>query len=73
MARVYKEKCFGRCPGDEPLTLTRLQSCELPQLYEVLEGRKSDCDQAHNLKGIKGKFSVFLFFFTFLSFDSLLL
>ena len=34
--------------GDD-LTLTRCHSCELPQLYEALEGRKSVCGQAHNL------------------------
>ena len=31
----------GGCPGDEPLTLIRCNSCELPQLYEAFEGWKS--------------------------------
>ena len=53
---------MGRCPGDEPLTLTRCHSCGLPQLYEALEGWKSVCGRVYNLKGIKGKFSVFLLF-----------
>ena len=53
--------------GDEPLT--RCYSCEMPQPYEALEGRKSICDQAHNLKGIKGKIS----FFISLNFTNLLL
>ena len=32
---------MGRCPGDEPLTLTIYHSCELPQLYKALERWKS--------------------------------
>ena len=31
-------ECMRRCPGNEPLTLTRCRSCELLQLYEALEG-----------------------------------
>ena len=54
--------CEGECMGDETLTLTRCHSCGLPQLYEVLEGRKSVCDRAYNLKGIKGKIYVFILF-----------
>ena len=26
MAGVCEEECMGRCPGDEPLTLTRCQN-----------------------------------------------
>ena len=48
-----------------PLTLTRCHSCRLPQLYEALEGWRSYCGQAYDLKGIKGKFSVFLLFLKF--------
>ena len=61
---------MGSNPGDKPLTLTRCHSYGLPQLYEVLEGWKSVCARADNLKGIKGKIS---FFFTFVSFVYLLL
>ena len=53
---------MGCSLGDEPLTLKRCFSCGLPQLYEALEGWKSVCVQAYNLKGMKGKFSVFLLF-----------
>ena len=42
--------------------MTRCHICGLSQLYEALEGCKSVCDRAYNLKGIKGKFSVFLLF-----------
>ena len=41
---------MGRCPGDETLTLTRCHSCELPQPWEALGGRKSVCGEAHNLR-----------------------
>ena len=56
--------------GDEPMTLMRYHSFGLPQLYEAIEGCKFICDQAYKLRGIKGKI---LFFFSFLSFVSLLL
>ena len=39
---------MGRCPQDEPLTLTRCHSCELQQLYKALKGWKSVCDQGEN-------------------------
>ena len=48
-------ECMGHCLRDEPLTLMRCHSCEIPQPYEVLEGWKSICDQ-------KAKISAFLFF-----------
>ena len=35
---VCEGECIGYRPGDEPLTLTRCHSCELPQLYEIIEG-----------------------------------
>ena len=54
MAGVCEGECIGRCSGDETLTLTRCHCCELQQLYEALEGRKSFCDQAHKL-GEKGE------------------
>ena len=54
---------MGCSPGYEPLTLMRCHSCGLPHLYEALEGLKSICGGAYNLKGIKGKNS-------FLSFSS---
>ena len=41
---------------------TRCHSCGLPQLYEALEVWKSVCNRAYNLKSIKGKISVFVFF-----------
>ena len=53
---------MGRSPGNEPLTLMRCYSCGLPQLYESLEGWNSVFGRAYNLKGIKGKISVFLLF-----------
>ena len=62
MAGICKGECMGRSPGNEPLTLTRCHSCGLPQLYEAVEEWKSVCGRAYNLKGIKGKFSVFLHF-----------
>ena len=40
-----REDSVGSPPGDEPLTLTRYHSCELPQLYETLEGWRSICGQ----------------------------
>ena len=49
----------GFVRGNEPFTLTRCHSCELPQLYEGLEGWISVCGQ---LKGIKGKISFFHIF-----------
>ena len=62
MAGVCEGECMGCSQGDEPLTLIRCNSCGLPHLYEALEGRKSVCDRAYNLKGIKGKFSGFFLF-----------
>ena len=62
MAWICEGECIGRSPGDEPLTLTRWHSCGLPQLYEALEGWKSICGRAYNLKDIKGTFSVILLF-----------
>ena len=35
---VCEWKCMGRRQGDEPLTLTRSYSCELPQLNKDLKG-----------------------------------
>ena len=40
----------GLRPGDEPLTLKRFHSCELPHLYEALEGWDSVCDQVYSLR-----------------------
>ena len=37
---------MGRSPGDQPLTLTRCYSCEIPQSREALERGKSVCGQA---------------------------
>ena len=54
--------------GNEPLNLMRCHSCGLPQLYKALDGCNSIYDQAYNLKGIKGKISVFLLFLSFVSF-----
>ena len=52
MAGLCEGECVGHRPGDEPLTLTKCHNCELPQLYESLEGWKSVC-------GIKGNISFF--------------
>ena len=38
MAGVCEGECMGRCPRDEPLTLTRCQNCEFPYLMEPLKG-----------------------------------
>ena len=53
---------MGRSPKNEPLTLMRCHNCGLKQLYDVLEGWKSVCGRAYNLKAIKGKISSFLIF-----------
>ena len=64
--------------GDEPLTLTRYHSCGLRQLYKALEGWKSVCGRAFNLKGIKGKIFCFsslhkaLFLFYYSSFNGMM-
>ena len=68
MTGVCEGKCMRYSPGDEPHTLMRYHSCGLSQLYEVCAW-KSVCGRAYNLKGIKGK----TYFFSFLSFVSLLL
>ena len=54
MADVCEYKYMGRCPENEPLALTKCHSCEFPQLYEAVEGRKFVCVQAYNL-GHKGE------------------
>ena len=69
MTGVCEGECMNECM-DEPPHLTRCNSYGMPKLYEAVEGWKSVCAQAYNLKGIKGKV---LFFFSFLSFVSLLL
>ena len=63
MAGVCEEECMAHSPGDEPLTLTRCHSYGLPKLYEACKGWKSVCGRVYNLKGIKGKFPVFLLFY----------
>ena len=54
MIGVYGGVCEGECVGyplgDEPSIFTRSPICELLQLYEALEGWKSECGQAHNLR-----------------------
>ena len=66
MAGVCEGECMGRTQGNEPLHLD-----EMPQVYDACEGWKSICGRAYNLKGIKGKISVFLL--SLKSFVSLLL
>ena len=44
---------------DEPLTMRRCHSCEMPQPYEALEGWNSTCGQATEHKG-ENFFSSFL-------------
>ena len=58
----FEGECMGHSRDDEPLILTRCHSCGLSQLYEALEEWKSVCSRAYNLKGIRGKISVFLLF-----------
>ena len=48
--KVCEGECMGRCPGEEPLTLTRCRSCKLSQLYEALEEWKSVCGQTNSLR-----------------------
>ena len=48
MAEVCESKCVGGRPEDKHLSLKRY--CELPQLYEALEGWKSVCGQPNNLR-----------------------
>ena len=47
---VWRVFVKGNARGDEPLTLTRCYSCEMSPPYEALEGLKSVCGQAHNLR-----------------------
>ena len=61
---------MGRSPENEPLTLTRCHSCGLPQLYEVFEGWNSVLWPSLQFNGHKGEI---FFFFSFLSFVSLIL
>ena len=66
--RMVQDRCEWRgfvkgSVWDEPLTLMKCHICGLPQLYEALEGWKSICGRAHNLKGIKGNYLVFFSFF----------
>ena len=51
---------MGHSPGDEPLTLKRCHSCGLPQQYKPVRGGSPSVAELNNLKGIKGKISVFL-------------
>ena len=62
MGAVCEGECMGHSLGDKPLTWTRCHGCGFAQLYEALEVRKSVCSRAYNLKGIKGKISVYLLF-----------
>ena len=41
---VYQGECMGYCVEDEPLTLTRCPSCEMPQLYEAQKVGYSSVD-----------------------------
>ena len=66
--RGFVRGMHGRSPGNKPLTLTICQSCGFPQLNEALEGWKSVYGRAYNLKGIKWKISIFLFFLKFFLF-----
>ena len=59
MAGICELECVGHRLGDEPLTLPRRYSCELPQLYEALEEWNSVMWVSQQLKGIKGKNSFF--------------
>ena len=41
MGGVCEGECMGCSPGDELLTMTRCDSCRLPQLYEAFESGSS--------------------------------
>ena len=41
--RFFEGMCMERSTEDEPMNLTRCQSCGLPQLYDALEGWKFVC------------------------------
>ena len=59
MIGVYGGVCegeyMGYSLGYEPLILKRYYSTEMPQPYEALEGRKSNCGSPQ-LERIRGKF-----------------
>ena len=59
--RGFVRNARGIARGINLISLTKCHCCGLSQLYEASE-LKSVCGRAYNLKGIKGKFSVFLHF-----------
>ena len=59
---VCKGECIRRSLGNEPLTLTRCHNCGWPHLYEAFVRWKLVLWLNLQLKGIKGKCSVFFFF-----------
>ena len=57
MAEVYERECLGHSLGSKPLILTRCHN-----MRPFWAGSLSVCGHAYNVKGIKGKISLFLFF-----------
>ena len=66
MVKVCERECIGRCPGNEPLTLTRCHSCELQKLYEAFEGGSPSMTKLTTL-GHEGE--ILSFSFTYLLFS----
>ena len=67
---------MGRCPGEEPLTLTRCYNCEISQPYKALEGGNSSVAKltTKEYKGENFFFHIFLalLIFYFRSFNSMI-
>ena len=57
---VCEAECMSHSPGDEPLTLTKCHSWDCHSYMKPLKGVSPFCGRVYNLKGIKGKISVFL-------------
>ena len=62
MAGVCEGECMGRSARGEHLTLTILLVVGCHSYMNPLKGGSFVCGRAYNLKGVKGKFSVFLLF-----------
>ena len=64
MVGVCERECMWRSQGYEPLTLMRCHS-----YMKLLKGGSPSVAEQYNLKGIKGKFSLFFLFFLKLCFS----
>ena len=62
--RYEWRECMGHSLGDEPLTLIRCTVVDCHSYMKPLKGGSPSVGEptTYNLKGIKGKISVFLFF-----------